>query len=199
MDESNKFYNLQQASEILGVSEKEILNMISLKRIPAIEEGEAVKIKVEDLEGFLTSLERKGNVEEDETAESGRNNGEDNYKEKREVEILLGGKKALLEKAYRELLRKKQELEEDINYLQYEYDEFKSRIKRLIMEELNMFLRKIEKENLKESDEIIKGDFEKNLNIADGIRERSEDKEGVYDDEETLVFENKNISDEKLK
>jgi len=199
MDESNKFYNLQQASEILGVSEKEILNMISLKRIPAIEEGEAVKIKVEDLEGFLTSLERKGNGEEDETAESGRNNGEDNYKEKREVEILLGGKKALLEKAYRELLRKKQELEEDINYLQYEYDEFKSRIKRLIMEELNMFLRKIEKENLKESDEIIKGDFGKNLNIADGIRERSEDKEGVYDDGETLVFENKNISDEKLK
>jgi len=199
MDESNKFYNLQQASEILGVSEKEILNMISLKRIPAVGEGEAVKIKVEDLEGFLTSLERKGNGEEDETAESEKNNGEDNYKEKREVEILLGGKKALLEKAYRELLRKKQELEEDINYLQYEYDEFKSRIKRLIMEELNMFLRKIEKENLKESDEIIKGDFGKNLNIADGIRERSEDKEDIYDDEETLVFENKNISDEKLK
>ncbi len=188
MGESDKFYSLQQASEILGVSEKEILNMISLKRIPAVEEGEAVKIKVEDLEGFLTILEKKGNGEEENAK---------NYEVKREVEVLLGGKKALLEKAYRELLKKKQELEEDINYLQYEYDEFKNRIKRLVTEELNMFLRKIERENLRESDETIQDDFGKSLNIAEGIREESEKKKDSYDEEETLVFENKNISDEK--
>jgi excisionase family DNA binding protein len=188
MDESDKFYSLQQASEILGVSEKEILNMISLKRIPAVEEGEAVKIRVEDLEGFLTVLEKKGNGEEEDT---------NNYNKKREVEVLLGGKKALLEKAYRELLKKKQELEEDINYLQYEYDEFKNRIKRLITEELNMFLRKIERENLRESEEAIQDDFGKGLNIAEGIREGSEKKKDSYDEGETLVFENKSISDDK--
>jgi excisionase family DNA binding protein len=187
MDESNKFYSLKQASEILGVSEKEILNMISLKKIPAVEEGETVKIKVEDLEGFLTTLEEKGNGEED----------MDNYKKKREVEVLLGGKKALLEKAYRELLKKKQELEEDINYLQYEYDEFKSRIKRLITEELNMFLRKIERDNLRGNDEHIQAGFGKSLNIAEGIREESERKQDGYNGEETLVFEDKNLSDEK--
>jgi excisionase family DNA binding protein len=187
MDESNKFYSLQQASEILGISEKEILNMISLKRIPAVEEGEAVKIKVEDLEGFLNVLEKKGNGEED----------TDNNKEKREVEVLLGGKKALLEKAYHELLKKKQELEEDINYLQYEYDEFKRRIKRSITEELNMFLRKIERDNLRETDEPIKDSFGKNLNIAEGIGEESARKQDSYDEDETLVFGNKNASDEK--
>ena len=121
-------------------------------------------------------------------------------REKREVEVLLGGKKALLEKAYKELLRKKQELEEDINYLQYEYDEFKSRIRRLIADELNMFLRKIEKENLRESDEVIKGNFGKDLDIDKGVSKVSEDKTDSYDDDrETLMFENNNRNDEKLK
>ena len=65
MDESGKFYDVQQASEILGVSEKEILNMVSLKKIPAVEEGESIKIKVEDLEEFLDSIDKKGNKEEE--------------------------------------------------------------------------------------------------------------------------------------
>jgi len=199
MDESSKFYNIQQASEILGVSEKEILNMIYLKKLPAVEDGKAVRIRVEDLEEFLDSIDKEGNGEEDNAVEADKNNGEDKEREKREVEVLLGGKKALLEKAYRELLRKKQELEEDINYLQYEYDEFKSRIKRLITEELNMFLRKIEKENLRESDEVIQGNFGKNLDIDKGIRGISEDKADGYDDDrETLLFENNNRNDEKL-
>ncbi len=199
MDEGSKFYNVQQASEILGVSEKEILNMISLKKLPAVEEGKFIKIKVKDLEEFLDSIDKKGNGEEDNTVNADKNNGEDKEREKREVEVLLGGKKALLEKAYKELLHKKQELEEDINYLQYEYDEFKSRIKRLITEELNMFLRKIEKENLKESDEIIHGNFGKNLDIDRGFSEISEGKASGYDDKrDTLVFENNNRNDEKL-
>ena len=199
MDESSKFYNIRQASEILGISEKEILNMISLKKIPAVEEGKSVKIKVEDLEEFLDNIDKEGNGEEERAAGTDRNNGEDREREKREVEVLLGGKKALLEKAYKELLRKKQELEEDINYLQYEYDEFKSRIRRLITDELNMFLRKIEKDNLRESDEVVKGNFGKDLDIDEGISEVSEGKADDYDDRETLIFENNNRNDEKLK
>jgi excisionase family DNA binding protein len=200
MDESIKFYNLQQVSEILGISVKEILNMISLKKIPAVEEGESVKIKVEDLERFLDSIDEKENVEEEGVTRTDKNNGEDREKEKREVEVLLGGKKALLEKAYKELLRKKQGLEEDINYLQYEYDEFKSRIRRLITEELNMFLRKIEKENLRESDEIVKGNFGKDLDIDEDISKVSEGKANAYDDDrETLMFESNKRNDEKLK
>ena len=200
MGESNKFYTVEQAAEILGVSESEISNMISSNKLPAENEGKAVKIKVEDMEEFLDGLERKNTGEEDAAAETERNAEEDRNRKKKEVEVLLGGKKALLEKAYKELLQKKQELEEDINYLQYEYDEFKNRIKRLIIEELNMFLRKIEKANLRESDEVIQGNFGKNLNVGEGISEISEGKTGGNNDnEETLLLEDSNGSDKKIK
>ncbi len=196
MDESSKFYDIKQASEILGISEKEVLNMISSKKIPATGEDEFLKIKVEDLEEFLSGIDKEDNGKEDMAVNTDEGNGEDRVKEKREVEVLISGKKALLEKTYRELLQKKQELEEDINYLQYEYDDFKSRIKRLIIEELNMFLRKIEKENLSESDEIIHGGFERDLDVEKRANEISESKTGGFkDSEETLMFGNNDRDD----
>ncbi len=45
---------------------------------------------------------------------------------------------------YDELLKKKQELEEDINYLQIEYEEFRDKMKKLVVEELKSFLKKID-------------------------------------------------------
>lgn len=199
MSENSKFYDIQQASEILGVSEKEILNMISSKKIPAALEDEVLKIKVEDLEDFLSGIYKEDNGKEDITVDKDDSIREDGGKEKREFEVLISGKKALLEKAYKELLQKKQELEEDINYLQYEYDDFKSRIKRLIIEELNMFLRKIEKENLSESDEVLQGNFERDLNIDKRAGEIPEGKTGGFkDSKDTLIFGNNDRDDEKI-
>jgi hypothetical protein len=49
-----------------------------------------------------------------------------------------------LKEEYDELLKKKQELEEDINYLQIEYEEFRNKMKKLVVEELKSFLKKID-------------------------------------------------------
>ena len=56
----------------------------------------------------------------------------------------LSYKTSELQDEYDELLKKKQELEEDINYLQIEYEEFREKMKKLVVEELKSFLKKID-------------------------------------------------------
>ncbi len=200
MNINNKFYTIEQAAEVLGVSEQEVLNMVTSKKLPAIKVDKAIKIEKEGLEEFLNNLEGRDTNERVKTADTVEADSQSKHKVKMEAEGIIMSRKALLEKSYRELLKKKQELEEDINYLQYEYDEFKSRIKKLIKEELNMFLRKIDKENLKENDEIIHGNFEHNMDIGESISEISEDKTGGYNDKEkALVLEDSERSSKGLK
>ena len=200
MNRNDKFYTIEQAAEILGVSEQEVLNMVTLKKLPAIKVDKAIKIEKEGLEELLSSLEDGDTSERAKTADTAEAGSQSKHKEKMEAEGIIMGRKALLEKSYRELLKKKQEMEEDINYLQYEYDEFKSRIKKLIKEELNMFLRKIDKENLRENDEIIHDNFKHNMDIGRSISEISEDKTDGYNDEEkALVLEDSERSSKGLK
>ena len=139
MNRSDKFYTIEEATDILGISEHEIMNMITLQKLHAVQIEKTIRIREEDMEKFLDSLGRADDATVDNTkdepgmaAETKRIDGEDNeirneYKAGNELEE----NKIHLEKLYKELLRKKQELEEDINYLQYKYDEFKSRIKRI--------------------------------------------------------------------
>ena len=102
-----------------------------------------------------------------------------------------------LERSYKDLLRKKQELEEDINYLQYKYDEFKNRIKQLISEEFKLFLKKIDEENLKEGDEILQNNFDDNLDINEDIEKTAGNEEYSDEDEEEALLLQDNEEIEK--
>jgi len=70
--------------------------------------------------------------------------------DKDEIKEKLENKKMHLEKYYKDLLMEKHEFEEDVNYLQYEYDKFKKRIKKITTGEFKKSLKKIDEENLKE-------------------------------------------------
>ena len=59
IEKSNRFYTIEEATDMLGISEQEVINMITLKKLPAIKVEKAIKIREEDLEKFLDSLGRK--------------------------------------------------------------------------------------------------------------------------------------------
>ena len=50
--------------------------------------------------------------------------------DKDEIKEKLENKKMHLEKYYKDLLMEKHEFEEDVNYLQYEYDKFKKGLRK---------------------------------------------------------------------
>ena len=193
MNRSDKFYTIEEATDILGISEHEIMNMITLQKLHAVQIEKTIRIREEDMEKFLDSLGRADDATVDNTkdepgmaAETKRIDGEDDeirneYKAGNELEE----NKIHLEKLYKELLRKKQELEEDINYLQYKYDEFKSRIKRIISEEFKLFLKKIDEENLQEGDGVTENDFDNDMEIGGDINNMEEDEENEEDDFDT--------------
>jgi hypothetical protein len=162
--------------------------MINLKKLPAVKIEQSMQIKEEDIEIFLDSLgktnaenenspglearvEGKSEVAE-EAASEDRNVSGYTIKEELEDNIIK------LAKTYRELLKKKQELEEDINYLQCKYEEFKSRLKRIISEEFSLFLKKIDEEDLQISEGIMEDDFNDDLDINNDI-DKIEDDEGM--------------------
>ncbi len=181
---SDKFYTIEEATEMLGVSEREIMNMITLKKLPVVKIEQSIKIKEEDMEKFLDSLGEES-VEDENTAEveAGEEEKQEGIKENYEDNT------AQLIKLYRELLRKKQELEEDINYLQCKYDEFKSRIKKIISEEFNLFLKKIDEENLRESDMGPGNDFNDDLSMDYDIDRVKDNEKSSYDDKEKIFPE----------
>ncbi|MBN1383987.1 MAG: helix-turn-helix domain-containing protein [Elusimicrobia bacterium] len=193
MNRSDKFYTIEEATDILGISEHEIMNMITLQKLHAVQIEKTIRIREEDMEKFLDSLGRADDATVDNTkdetgmaAEMKRIDGEDDeirneYKAGNELEE----NKIHLEKLYKELLRKKQELEEDINYLQYKYDEFKSRIKRIISEEFKLFLKKIDEENLQEGDGVTENNFDNDTEIGGDINNTEEDEENEEDDFDT--------------
>lgn len=53
MNKENKIYTIREVSELVGVSESEIIRAVMLKRLPAVRVGKAIRIKEEDLEIFL--------------------------------------------------------------------------------------------------------------------------------------------------
>jgi len=190
MEKNNRFYTIKEATDMLGISEQEVMNMISQKKLPAVRMEKSIRIREEDLEKMLSSLGRK--PAEDKTVaindwaiplEEMEGNGE--IKE----EPADNGKKEL-ENSCRELLKKKQELEEDINYLQYQYDEFKNKIKNLVSDEFKMFLKKIDEINPVESNEVLRNSFENNLDIDEDedINKTAENQKDSSDDEEEALL-----------
>jgi len=193
MEKNDRFYTIKEATDMLGISEQEVMNMITQKKLPAIRMEKSIRIREEDLETILNSLGRKpaeettaGNdwlIPIEEIEGNNEIKEEPEYKEKVE-----------LERSYKELLKKKQELEEDINYLQYQYDEFKNKIKNLVSDEFKMFLKKIDEGNPVEGNEILQNNFENNLDIdededADMDKTAENQKDGSDDGEETLLLE----------
>lgn len=53
MEEEKKIYTIREVSELIGISEAEIIRVIMLKKLQAIRIGKAIRIKEDDLEVFL--------------------------------------------------------------------------------------------------------------------------------------------------
>lgn len=150
MDEEKKFYTIEETTEILGISEKEILRFIESKKIPVLKVGRALRISGENIDKFLEGSAETVPGKETEVLDQELKEvfSTDSIKDEEDEETgdisALNYKIGELEEEYDELLKKKQELEEDINYLQIEYEEFRNKMKKLVVEELKSFLKKID-------------------------------------------------------
>lgn len=149
MDEK-KFYTIRETTEILGISEKEILKFIESKKIPVLKVGRALRISGEYIHKFLedsgeTVPAKDSEVLDQELKEVFPPDSMEDEEDEETSDISeLNYKISELKDEYDELLKKKQELEEDINYLQIEYEEFREKMKKLVVEELKSFLKKID-------------------------------------------------------
>ncbi|HEY4662112.1 MAG TPA: helix-turn-helix domain-containing protein [Candidatus Humimicrobiaceae bacterium] len=191
MEKGNRFYTIKEATDMLGISEQEVMNMITQKKLPAIKMEKSIRIREEDLEKILNSLGRKP-LEEETAAENNWTIPIEEIEGNGEIKEEPGDEKTELERSYKELLKKKQELEEDINYLQYQYDEFKNKIKNLVSDEFKMFLKKIDEVNPVEGKEVLQNNFVNNLDIdedEDLDKTAENQKDGSDDEEEALLLE----------
>ena len=62
MDVEKKLFTIKEISELVGISESEVIRMILLGKLPAIRIGKAIRIKEDDLEEFLNSFTGTGEV-----------------------------------------------------------------------------------------------------------------------------------------
>jgi len=157
MSEENKFYTIKEATDMLGISEKELIRYIEEKKVPVLKVGRALRLSEENIDNFLNhskDCENDGNngFLEDDLKEIFPEGFSEDIKEEaadKEYQTFENIQEPDLKiKQLREecglLIEKKQELEEDINYLQVEYDEFRNKMKKLVVEELKSFLKKID-------------------------------------------------------
>jgi excisionase family DNA binding protein len=56
MSEEKKLYTIKEVSDLVGISESEIIRVVMLKKLPAIRLGKAIRIKEDDLEVFLNGF-----------------------------------------------------------------------------------------------------------------------------------------------
>ena len=56
MIDEKKLYTIKEVSELVGISESEIIRVVMLKKLPAIRVGKAIRVKEDDLERFLNSF-----------------------------------------------------------------------------------------------------------------------------------------------
>jgi len=150
MEKEKKFYTIKETTEILGISENEILRIIKTKKVPVLKVGRALRISGENIHRLLEVSGEAVPVKETEVLDQGLKEVfppdlmEDEDDEETSDISELNFKISELKDEYDELLKKKQELEEDINYLQIEYEEFREKMKKLVVEELKSFLKKID-------------------------------------------------------
>jgi len=53
MNEEKNLYTIKEVSEMVGISESEVIRVVMLKKLPVIRMGKAIRIKEDDLEAFL--------------------------------------------------------------------------------------------------------------------------------------------------
>jgi len=53
MNEEKNLYTIKEVSEMVGISESEVIRVVMLKKLPVIRMGKAIRIKEDDLETFL--------------------------------------------------------------------------------------------------------------------------------------------------
>ncbi len=56
MGEEKKLYTIKEVSDLVGISESEIIRVVMIKKLPAIRLGKAIRIKEDDLEVFLNGF-----------------------------------------------------------------------------------------------------------------------------------------------
>jgi len=56
MEEEKKLYTIKEVSELVGISESEIIRMVMLKKLSAIRLGKAIRISEQDLDEFLNGF-----------------------------------------------------------------------------------------------------------------------------------------------
>lgn len=56
MSEEKKLFTIREVSELIGISESEVIRMIMLKKLPVIRLGKAIRIKEDDLDKFLSGF-----------------------------------------------------------------------------------------------------------------------------------------------
>lgn len=65
MNEEKKLYTIKEVSELVGISESEIIRMIMIRKLPAIRVGKAIRVKEDDLEVFLNGFLSEEEVKTD--------------------------------------------------------------------------------------------------------------------------------------
>lgn len=60
MNEEKKLFTIKETSELVGISESEVIRMIMLKKLAVIRLGKAIRIREDDLERFLNEFAGKG-------------------------------------------------------------------------------------------------------------------------------------------
>ncbi|OFW61333.1 MAG: hypothetical protein A2Z35_02170 [Actinobacteria bacterium RBG_19FT_COMBO_36_27] len=56
MIEEKKLFTIKEVSELIGISESEVVRMVMLKKLAVIRLGKAIRIKEDDLEEFLNGF-----------------------------------------------------------------------------------------------------------------------------------------------
>ncbi len=56
MIKEKKLFTIKEVSELIGISESEVIRMVMLKKLAVIRLGKAIRIKEDDLEEFLNGF-----------------------------------------------------------------------------------------------------------------------------------------------
>ncbi|MEA2016319.1 MAG: helix-turn-helix domain-containing protein [Actinomycetota bacterium] len=62
MAEEKKLFTIKEVSDLIGISESEVIRMIMLKRLPVVRLGKSIRIKEDNLDEFLKGFLAKGEV-----------------------------------------------------------------------------------------------------------------------------------------
>jgi len=62
MIEEKKLLTIKEVSELIGISESEVIRMIMLKKLPVVRLGKAIRISEDELDEFLKGFLARGEI-----------------------------------------------------------------------------------------------------------------------------------------